>query len=475
MSLELDLSRDTLDDMPGRSIRFFECDYVLGDMIGYGGESVVFALRSKLSGACLHVAKIRRDNLRDANRVKKEVSSLLHGKLDKYGIDTPPEMRCRVGNGSILVQEYAGLAFEHFAEPTEALTKALKLAQGEQSEAAELLDRVIEEQPYNPVALCALAEIHSANEGVQEATTLFKRAVEAEPNVRRHHYGYISECGKAGAAPAVEAAYKRLRVHFDMPHPKIADIVFSSAVNAGKLDFAESLCQENGAWADDADRKEARAALEEVRRGRDVALALLREARVHEENGRQKELDACVEKAYESCPYDWRVATSYACLQRRSGQHANAVALFSNVLGKIDNAVVYIAVQANLGYSLIELGQAEVGVDLLASSVAMLFEPGDNPPSCWDFPAVARLFGAEGGYSESYAEAIQIIDSVPRLHLQSDDQRGKAIGVLRQNLASGLSETGVEYPSSDESHPESNPMRPKARGFIDRLLSMFRR
>lgn len=315
----LNIDEDAPEDYEGRLVHVDGAEYVVGRLVGQGGERFVHSLTNVRTGLSLHLLKIPRDQELAGQApeqlggrsipawLKKAAQELEHVSYEKV-----PQLV--YGHGGAFEITEAAAPDPEYGALFERVKEAFKERNWAQCEA--LCTRVLACAPEHVVALHGLAVARARQGDHESAFSLERRAVALEPNIRLY-WGQLMESSSAlGLVHNAVDAFSHLRSKWpdDGTWNKLAITLY---LDMGRPDVAAGLLPAR------ADRQLARQVHSEVR-ARIRARRRMEAARRAAEAGRAARAAKRLSKAYRRYPKDIDVAFNHGISLLRTGRCAEA-------------------------------------------------------------------------------------------------------------------------------------------------------
>lgn len=196
MAAYLDIANDDPDEYPGRLVVVDGVEYVIGELIGEGGERFVHALISRRTGLQLHLINILKDQVHGAEAAEQTGRAL--GQLRDRGAPVVDEARIMHGHGGVFeVQEAMAPGSRGADEAAREAEEALQA--GDLDQCAAVCERVIHLRDDHSYIWHLLAQARLGQHRAAEALDAAQRAVDIEPNSRIFRWSMLQALAALGS------------------------------------------------------------------------------------------------------------------------------------------------------------------------------------------------------------------------------------------------------------------------------------
>ena len=393
--IDLDLSRDTPDELEGKRIVLGGREYAVGPRWRETSQGYAHWLRNAVSGQSLHVLQIRREYLErpqdahDASHEKARLTSQLRAKTAEEGPVVAAMMRALdVCNGTVELHEWPMDGDQEQAALKPALEHA---AASRWQDALQAIGEQLAIHPVNPKAHALRGTLYAEVGDFNAAHKALGEAIEIEPNFSDYQIRRLRAAVQSPSPIAALDLYGDFKRQFPLAHDA-DELAIHAFLRCGKSTQAHELLSTASI------HKEARKALTpRVAAARSATAALQAlSAQWDGRGGRPDNLLQRLRAASKAYPDNPCLNVNLAFALLSAGDAENAGQLLAPSIGCLDSRYTALCM-ANAGYCAVRSGQWRRAETYLSTAMLALVTAGGDPPDAFDAPGVGTWIDPDRG------------------------------------------------------------------------------
>ncbi|GAA3349389.1 hypothetical protein GCM10020358_71340 [Amorphoplanes nipponensis] len=395
MAAPLDIVNDDPDEYPGRLVVVDGVEYVIGELVGEGGERFVHALTSRRTGLQLHLINILKDQVHGAEAAARTARSL--GELRDRGVPVVNEARIVRGHGGVFeVQEAMAPGRGRADDEAQEAEQALRA--GDLDRCAAACERVIRRRDDHSYVWHLLAQARLGQNRASEALDAAQRAIDIEPNSRIFRWSMLQALAALGVLHAFMDLFEDLRRKWPTDN-RLNPLAFDVLLALGRPADAMALPLMQ---RDTALRARAEPAVRNWRRAQEH---LARAGKAFF-TGTPDAATADLREAYASYPDDPQVAGNWALARLREGDWAGCIETLMPAVARMP-PMMWDQCLATIAFATAEGRDDQRAAGLLVSVVEQLEQHG--PLVFADLPLWAEWFAGDRVVGERSGRAARAV------------------------------------------------------------------
>lgn len=448
MPTDLDIRADDPEEYQGRLVRIGETPYVIGPLVGEGGERIVHALTNCRSALSLHLIAILRDQDNAPNRSLNMIGA--YAQLREVGIPTSddPGLINAHGGWFELIE-----SMDEVIDPLKEDMRAARAAfdAGDLDSCASTCQTILDENEDHTEALMLKARVAARQDNLDDAIEMAFGVLSIEPNHRVYRFFLLEWLAAVGYAPIFLGLWEDLKARW--PGERRIDHLAAEVLMAvGRVADAQNLYSTpvpSGDWSEPrpivvhdtgpgtmvprelqrrarrraSRRMQAAGVAQRLSRGERAA----RRARTDVDRAARDVIVApdkalrSLESAHRNHPTDPHIAANYGFALLRSKQYNRAIGILENTIFALQRLPRDAALTA-LVVALTATEEYERAAGILKTLVSGLTRP-DGGIDYFDLPAVP-VWAEESG--ELIEKPATMEPTVERLANEMRTRNGEA-------------------------------------------------